>query len=115
MYVPWLGLFHHRLRYGISIVNLSRFTLSGAADRRDLENAYYYFNDYGDHGTGANAYLNFLYVTRLLAGGTVVPKGSVFAERSAFLVFKVGDDPAPFADVSRWAEMLRQPVKVEVR
>jgi hypothetical protein len=113
--VPWLGLFHQRLGYGISIVNLDRFTLAGAPGRRDLEGGYYYFNDYGDHGTGANAHLNFLYVSRALMWKNLVPKGTVFGEHSAFLVFKLDDKNAPFSSAARWAAMLRQPPQVEVK
>jgi len=112
---PWLGLFHQRLGYGISIVNLDRFTLSGAPGRRDLDGGYYYFNDYGEHGTGANAHLNFLYVSRLLVGRSLVPKGTIFAEHSAFLVFKLGEAKDPFGSIARWAAMLRQPPVIEVK
>ncbi|MHB0935157.1 MAG: hypothetical protein ACYDCO_00205 [Armatimonadota bacterium] len=113
--VPWLGLFHQRLGYGIAIVNQDRFTQSGAPGRRDLEGGYYYFNDYGEHGTGENAHLNFLYMSRALMWGNLVPKGTVFGEHSAFLPFKVGQEPDRFADVARWAAMLRRPPVIEVK
>ncbi len=113
--VPWLGLYHQRLKYGLSIVNLDRFTLPGAPGRRDLEGGNYYFNDYGEHGTGENAHLNFLYVSRLLVGRSLVPQGTVFGEHSAFLAFKVGDAPGEFNSVWRWNALLRQPPAVEVK
>jgi len=113
--VPWLGLFHKRLGYGIAIVNQDRFTQSGAPGRKDLEGGYYYFNDYGEHGTGENAYLNFLYVSRPLMWNNLVPAGTVFGEHSAFLPFKVGEEPDRFASVINWAAQLRQPPMVEVK
>jgi hypothetical protein len=115
--IPFVGLFNNTQRYGIGIVNLARLDYAPLSIASTQDRSRYYFLDYGDHGTGEHYDWNFMYVSRSeIPSATVVPKGAIFAEHSAFLVFRTDADPAKqFDEVKRWTRMLRQPPKVTVQ
>ena len=113
--IPWIGLVHPSGGYGIAIVNnwYGSSAPEGSVGPQD-ENAVYYLLDYGEH-LAENFHFNFSYVCRtLLPPGSVV-KGSVFAERSAFLTFSVGPDEETHYDyLLRWTKLLGSLPVVEV-
>ncbi|MAE60121.1 MAG: hypothetical protein CMJ49_02065 [Planctomycetaceae bacterium] len=125
--VPWLGMFHDDHRYGIGIVNLEYHNTApdGSPGPRD-EDAHYYFLDYGEAGAGAKIDMNFAYFCRPVVFQYTIPvrmrkqpvmvsRGTIYAERSAILTFRLGDDEAhQFDGVLRWTALLRQPPTVTV-
>jgi len=114
--VPWLALFHAERGYGIGTVNLSRFSAAPAGGSTQDAGAYYYFLDYSEWGTGENFDMNFAYLCRAyFYGDAIIPKGAVYGEHSAVLVFKLDEGGDTFASVKRWADLLRAPApKLEV-
>jgi len=114
--VPWLGFFNEQHRHGICFVNLSRFNYAaGGGDPQDFA-AHYYISDPGIFGTGADVGMNFTYLCRPeVYHHTVIPKGAIYAEHSAILVFGLSDGEDQFAAASHWAGLLREPPKIEVR
>jgi hypothetical protein len=114
--IPWVALFHERLLYGISIVNLwhGNSAPPGSAGPQD-ENAQYYFLDYGAHGREGRPNYDFAYVSRKLVGSATAPKGATYAERSAFLVFALNEnEERRFDDMLRWTRLLQNPPVVVV-
>lgn len=117
--VPWIALVHDEARYGIAIVNLWRrdSAPAGSGGAQD-EDVHYYFNDYGDHGTGDRYEWNFAYMCRpLVFRDAVVPGGARYEERSAFVAFAVGpgEGDARLDGLRRLARWLREPPRVTVK
>jgi len=119
--IPWLGLLHDEKRYGIGIVNFFRreATIDGSSAR--TENARYYFLDYGAHGTGERYDYNFAYMCRALyyegtrSAPVQIQAGTVYEERSAFLVFTLGtEETGRYTDLLKWVQLLREPPIVTV-
>ena len=76
---------------------LSQTSLNKRTGHAADEQAHFYLRDYDEHGRGSPA--NFLYFARPLvyrAGylPTTVSAGSLYAEQSAIVVFKLHADPA---------------------
>lgn len=117
--IPWIGLYNQQKGYGIGNVSLSRLDYSPTAlAGPQSDRAYYYVNDYGEHGTEPPGYdMNFLYICRpQVYRRTVVPKGTIFAEHSAILVFSSQQDKdGRFTNVEPWVKLLQNPVEVEVK
>lgn len=115
--VPWLALFHETEHYGIAIVNLDYHHRAPTEDgSAHDQNACYYFYDYDDWGTGERYDWNFAYMCRsIVSPKSVVASGTTYAERCAFLVFRLGDTEANrFDELLRWARLLREPPTVSI-
>ncbi len=125
--IPFIGLFHESAGDGFGAVTLDRAVFNPRALAADGGGgAHYYFNEL----LHKKPIDSFTYLARAElfnfewgrstwrnVAQTVVPDGSVFAERSAFLVFNVGleetDDPR-FAELNHWVRRLRHPPRVRV-
>jgi len=114
--IPFVGLFHETRRHGIGMINLSHTTYASQSLAEIPQRGNYYFLDYSDWGVAANYDLNFTYVSRSeIYTPTLMPKGALFAEQTAFLVFHTGADAAKqFEEVQRWIKLLRHPPRVTV-
>jgi hypothetical protein len=114
--VPFVGLFHETRHHGIGMINLSHITYASQSVAEIPQRGNYYFLDYSDWGTGENYDLNFMYVSRSeIYTPTLMPKGALFAEHTAFLVFRTDADPAKqFDEVQQWIKLLRNPPRVTV-
>lgn len=109
--IPWVALYHDTRQYGIAMLNLERWTQTGAPTRPANMPAYYYFNDYGDHGTGARYDWNFLYLCRAeVFTLTALPAGAQFSENSAVLILQEGTvRPDRLRDIESWRKKLEFP------
>lgn len=118
--LPFIGMLHEDRGYGIGLVTLGRANLSS---RRTVSpqdgSAYYHFLDSSLFGAGSPR--NFFYVVRYEATQgnhrLVIPSGSVFASRSAILVYPVGtrDEETRYDELTHWIRMLRHPPRVYAR
>ena len=113
----YIGLFDEQDGAGIALVNLGRYvdSYSPAADTMNLWSQYYIY----DSGMWLNDKNHpdwaFIYITRPeIYYPTIVPKGSIFLERNAILIFKVGRGDNRFDDLLRWVKLLRTPPQVTV-
>ena len=114
--VPWVALLNDQKKYGIAVVNLARLDSAPGVAAVPDGDARYYALDYSEWGTAENFDMNFAYICRpLVYRHTIVPKGAVFAEDSAFLPFKIGDGKHQLDSLKDWAAMLRKPLVVDVR
>jgi hypothetical protein len=114
--VPFVGLFHETRRHGIGMINLAHIAYSPLSVAAIPDRGNYYFLDYGDWGTEKDFDLNFMYVSRSeIHTPTLMPRGSLFAEHTAILVFGIdADQTKQFDEVQRWIKLLRNPPKVSV-
>jgi hypothetical protein len=116
--VPCLGLVNERKAYGIALVVLGQTNLNKRTGHAADEQAHFYLRDYDEHGKGSPA--NFLYFARPLvyrAGylPTTVSAGSLYAEHSAIVVFKLHADPArKYQELLDWQKALSNPLEVVV-
>jgi hypothetical protein len=116
--VPCLGMVNERKGYGIALVVLSQTNLNKRTGHAADEQAHFYLRDYDEHGRGSPA--NFLYFARPLvyrAGylPTTVAAGSVYAERSAMVVFLLKPDPARrYQELLDWQKALTSPLEITV-
>lgn len=114
--VPCLGFANEQKGYGLAMVNLSMTNLSRRTGQAGDEQAHFYVRDYDEHGKGSPA--NFLYFVRpvVYRDGyfpTDVRAGSLYAEKSAVVMFKLNKDAAKkYDELVRWAKMLTRPVEV---
>jgi len=117
--IPSLGFYHERHRYGICFVNFSHNSQTGTKEFDPEPDAHYYISDPNIHGTAPDTIgMNFTYLCRpYIYRHMTVPKGTVYAESSAILVFEVGkeDNLKKFDSMKSWAEMLRHPVEIDVK
>jgi|GEM_PF-928896 len=112
----FVGMFSELDGAGICLVNLGRYaqSYSPAADPLNYKSEYY-VSDLGlwldsDHPSWA-----FTYMTRPeVYYNTVIPKGTVFEERNAVLVFRVGEGKQRFDDLLHWVKRLRTPPAVTI-
>jgi hypothetical protein len=114
---PYIGLFNELDGVGICMVNLGRYvdSYSPAGDATNMFTQYYLYDsgmwlNSKDHPDWA-----FVYMCRPeIYYPTVVPKGTVFAERNAILVFDLGQGKRRFDNLLRWVRLLRTPPLVTV-
>lgn len=109
--IPWVALYNDTKKYGVAMLNLERWSFTGAPGHPANMPGYYYFNDYGEHGTGAHFDWNFLYLCRAeIYTGTVLPAGSQFSENSAILVLQEGSArPDHLREIEPWRKRLEYP------
>jgi hypothetical protein len=115
--VPYLGMFNERDGIGLCVVTQAYYAASHslAGDAANLWSQFY-ISDPGlwvntpDRGNYAFAYLVRPEIYHL----TVVPKDTIFAERNAVVVFKVGQGEHRFDDMLRWVKLIRTPPQVSV-
>lgn len=116
--VPCVGLANERKGYGIAAVPLSMTSVNKFTGQPGDEQAHFTIRDYDEHGKG-NPY-NFLYFVRYLVfrdnyGPTRVEKGSVYAEQTAIVVFRLNQDGASrYDELIRWQKSLANPLEVVV-
>ena len=112
----YVGMFNELDGVGICMVNLGRYveSFSPASDAVNYWTQYY-ISDLGlwldsDHPDWA-----FVYMCRPeIYYPTIVPRGTVFAERNAILIFEVGAGEHRFDDLLRWVRLLRTPPAVTI-
>lgn len=105
----FVGMFNELDGAGICLVNLGRYveSYSPAADPVNYWSEYY-ISDLGMWLDSDLPHYAFVYMTRPeIFYQTVVPKGTVFEERNAVLVFKVGKGKQRYDDLLRWVKRLR--------
>jgi len=116
--VPCVGLANERKGYGIALVVLSRTAINKRTGHAADEQAHFYIRDYDEHGRGSPA--NFLYFVRPLVyrSGylpTTVAAGSLYAEQSAIIVFKLQADPVRrYQELLDWQTAMTNPLEVVV-
>lgn len=116
--VPCLGMANERKGYGIALVVLGQTNLNKRTGHAADEQAHFYLRDYDEHGRGSPA--NFLYFARPLvyrAGylPTTVGAGSLYAEQSAIVVFKLQADAAKkYQELVDWQRRLTNPLEMVV-
>jgi hypothetical protein len=116
--VPCIGLANERKGYGIAAVPLGMTGVNRFTGQPGDEQAHFTIRDYDEHGKG-NPY-NFLYFVRYLVfrdnyGPTRVEKGSVYAEQTAIVVFRLNQDVAHrYDELVQWQKSLANPLEVVV-
>jgi hypothetical protein len=115
--VPCLGFANERKGFGTALVNLSTTNLNKLTGHAADEGAHFYIRDYDEHGKGSPA--NFLYFARPLvyrAGylPTAVQAGSLYAARSAIVMFNLKKDGNRYEELIRWQKALAEPLDVVV-
>lgn len=109
--IPWVALYNETNQSGVAMLNLERWSFTGAPSRPLNMPAYYYFNDYGSHGTGDRFDWNFLYFCRAeIFTITALPAGSQFGENSAIFILQDGTvRPDHLRDIESWRKRLEYP------
>lgn len=116
--VACLGFANERKGYGLALIVLSMTNLNKLTGHAGDEQAHFYIRDYDEHGKGSPA--NFLYFVRPLVYRegylpTPVSAGSIYAERSAVVVFKLNADPAKkYDELIHWQKLLANPLEVVI-
>jgi len=113
--VPYLGMLDEVSGVGMCVVNLARYTSSySMADNAANPAAEYYIADPGMHQS-TNPDYDFAYLVRPeIYQMTVVPKGSLFAERNAVIIFRAGQGEQRYDDMLRWVHLIRTPPAISV-
>lgn len=103
---PWLCFYHRDKGYGIASIRLNY----------DITNRYgnpsptYYPHTKISDGAEGGKYWN----RRLIDDHPLlVPAGSRYAEKNAYLVFAIKKDD-PFAEINYWAERLQKPLNIKI-
>jgi len=112
----FVGMFNELDGAGICLVNLGRYveSYSPAADPVNYLSKYY-ISDLGMWLDSDVPNYAFVYMTRPeVYYQTVMPKGSVFEERNAVLVFEVGAGKHRYDDLLNWVKRLRTPPAVTI-
>jgi hypothetical protein len=109
--IPWVALYNETNQSGVAMLNLERWSFTGAPNRPLNMPAYYYFNDYGSHGTGARFDWNFLYFCRAeVFTISALPAGSQFGESSAIFILQDGTvRPDQLEQIESWRKRLEYP------
>ncbi|MBI1900314.1 MAG: hypothetical protein HYS13_04255 [Planctomycetia bacterium] len=116
--VPCLALASERQGFGVALVVQSMTNLNKRTGQAADEGAHFYIRDYDEHGKGDPK--NFVYFVRPLVYRdgylpTTVDAGSLYAERSAIVVFKLSPEPERrYDELIRWQKMLAAPLEVVV-
>jgi hypothetical protein len=114
--VPCLGFANEVKGFGVALVNLSMTNLSRRDGNPADEQVHFYVRDYDEHGKGSPA--NFLYFVRpvVYRDGyypTEVKVGSLYAEKSAVVLFKLNKDTAKkYDELIRWQKVLTNPLEI---
>jgi len=109
--IPWVALYNETNQSGVALLNLERWSFTGSPSRPINMPAYYYFNDYGSHGTGARFDWNFLYLCRAeIFTISALPAGSQFSENSAVFILQEGTvRPDHLQELEPWRKRLEFP------
>jgi len=113
--IPYLGMFNEVDGVGICLVNLAYYVgpHNMADDAANLWSQFY-ISDPGLHMPN-NPVFAFTYLVRPeIYHQTVVPKGAIFAERNAIVIFRVGQGDKRYEDLLRWIKLIRTPPAVNV-
>lgn len=113
--IPWVALYNETNQSGVALLNLERWSFTGSPSRPINMPAYYYFNDYGSHGTGARFDWNFLYLCRAeIFTISALPAGSQFGENSAVFILQEGTvRPDHLQEIEPWRKRLKCPPLVK--
>jgi len=112
----YVGMFNELDGAGICLVNLGRYveSYSPAGDPVNYLSKYY-ISDLGMWLDSDMPNYAFVYMTRPeVYYNTIISKGTVFEERNAVLVFKVGTGRHRFDDLLAWVKRLRTPPAVTI-
>lgn len=115
---PCLGFANQRKGYGAAWITLNMTNLNKRTGDAADEGAHFYIRDYDEHGKGSPA--NFLYFVRPLVYRdgylpTTVSAGSLYAARSALVLFKLeADSTSRYAELIQWQKRLASPLEIAV-
>ncbi len=103
---PWLAFYHREEGYGFGVIRLKYDNTNSTGGLSPTYKPYTKITKSTENGR---------YWNRILIADTVmvVPKGSRYVEKNAYLVFKVGSI-APEREIRYYAERLRNPLNVTV-
>jgi hypothetical protein len=113
-----LGLANEQKGFGIALIVLGMTNLNKRTGQAADEGAHFYIRDYDEHGKGDPK--NFVYFVRPLVYRdgylpTAVDAGSLYAEKSAIVVFKLHPEPdRRYEELVRWQKMLAAPLEIVV-
>ncbi len=109
--IPWIAFYNKENGLGFAGIQLN-YSNAGLENNPRLLNPYFYITA-GPWIYWARA-LSLPFLSSNMQQMVPVPKGNFFAERWAYLVYKIDDPAKPYEAIRYWQKMVSQPLRVQL-
>jgi hypothetical protein len=109
--VPWITFFNRENGLGFAGIQLN-YSNAGLENNPRLLNPYFYITA-GPWIYWARA-LSLSFLASNMQQMIPVPKGNFFAEKWAYLLYKIDDPARPFDQILYWRKRLTHPLRVQL-